>query len=522
MSEKRESRPAGAEPAQEAEMKTQYQFNTTDPEVQEPGSTIGGQLINPRDWRGMARAFAENQFAGVGTPLIHYRGMFYRWIGTHYSAMEDGDIRALAYLFLDSAYTLSNESDENGEMKTVRRRFYPDDRTVNKFLDALRSIVRVSGITKAPAWLEGATDDYRANNPADILPCQNGLLNLKTWQLLPHTPTFLSVNSVGYDYDPKAKAPNWEKFIHEALPDDGSRKALRQEFGYFITNDMSQQKMFAHAGEKRSGKGTIAATLKLLIGAENVVNPTMDALAQHFGLACLIDKRLAIIGDARLKGDTSDLVSRLLTLSGEDDITIPRKNKEDWTGTLNIRFLINSNHAPAFTDDSGVIADRFILIRFLQSFFGREDPTLRDRLAKELPGILNWALDGLRDLREQGHFTQPTNSAELMEMMKFASSPILKCIEDEFEVGEEVEDSRDAVHATYKDWCLANDHKPMSKTKFDLALNRALPSVVVARPGGRGNDRARVYRGIRRRKADKQPVLTLAAHRDRGSSGAVA
>jgi putative DNA primase/helicase len=482
------------------------QYNAQAPENKGVEATQGGWLVNPRDWRGMAGTFAENRFGD--TPLIHYRGLFYRWIGTHYSTLEDGDIRAIVYQFLAGAYTLSQEPDENGEMKTVRRRFYPDDRTVNKFIDALRSIVRVSGTIKAPAWLPAATEDDRANDPADILPCRNGLLNLKTWQLLPHTPAFLSMNSVGYDYDPQAQAPTWEQFIREVLPDPESREALQQEFGYFVTNDTRQQKLFAHSGEKRSGKGTIASTLQLVVGTENVVHPTMTGLMQQFGMACLIDKRLAIVGDAPLRGDTSELVSRFLTLSGEDDITVPRKNKDDWTGTLNVRFLINSNNAPEFTDDSGVIADRFILIRFLESFFGREDLTLRERLAKELPGILNWALEGLRALRKQGRFTQPTNSTELMQMMRFATSPILKFIDDRLQVGKELSDNRDHTHAAYKSWCIANDHKPMSKTKFDMALNKALPNVTVGRPGGRGEDRDRVYRGIRRRDADAAPYAS--------------
>jgi putative DNA primase/helicase len=481
-------------------MTDNYDDNTLSAEGASP---VEGWFINQRDWRGMSRTFAENQFGD--TPLIHYRGIFYRWIGTHYSAAEDGDIRASVYQFLASAYTLVQETDENGETKTTRRRFYPDDRSVNKFLDALRSIVRVSGAIKTPAWLPAASEAMRSHKPADILPCRNGLLDLTTWELLPHTHTFLSMNAVSYDYDPKAKAPDWEKFIREVLPDEEARNAQQQEFGYFVTNDTSHQKIFAHIGEKRSGKGTIAHVLKLLIGEENIVNPTLGGLREHFGLACLIDKRIAIIGDARLSGDTSELVSRLLSLSGEDDITVPRKNKDDWTGNLNVRFLINSNEVPGFSDGSGVIADRFILIRFLESFFGREDRTLRDRLAKELPGILNWALEGLRALRKQDHFTQPTGSAELIEMMRFATSPILKFISDRVEVGKEISDSRDQVHAAYKGWCIANDHKPMSKTKFDMALNKALPSVTVGRPGGRCEDRNYIYRGIRRRDADATP-----------------
>jgi D5 N terminal like len=184
-----------------------FQEDTTSP--------VEGWFINQRDWRGMSRTFAENQFGD--TPLIHYRGIFYRWIGTHYSATEDGDIRANVYQFLASAYTVVQETDENGETKTTRRRFYPDDRSVNKFLDALRSIVRVSGAVRTPAWLPGASEKMKSHKPADILPCRNGLLDLMTWELLPHTHTFLSMNAVSYDYDPEAKAPAWEKFIGEVF-----------------------------------------------------------------------------------------------------------------------------------------------------------------------------------------------------------------------------------------------------------------------------------------------------------------
>jgi phage/plasmid-associated DNA primase len=95
-----------------------------------------------------------------------------------------------------------------------------------------------------------------------------------------------------------------------------------------------------------------------------------------------------------------------------------------------------------------------------------------------------------------------------MQMMRFATSPILKFIDDRLQVGKELSDNRDHTHAAYKSWCIANDHKPMSKTKFDMALNKALPNVTVGRPGGRGEDRDRVYRGIRRRDADAAPYAS--------------
>jgi putative DNA primase/helicase len=76
-------------------------------------------------------------------------------------------------------------------------------------------------------------------------------------------------------------------------------------------------------------------------------------------------------------------------------MSVPRKHQRDYTAKLSTRFLVISNEVPAFFDQSGALASRFIVLRLTQSFFGREDRGLEDRLRAELPGILLWALAGL-------------------------------------------------------------------------------------------------------------------------------
>jgi putative DNA primase/helicase len=147
-------------------------------------------------------------------------------------------------------------------------------------------------------------------------------------------------------------------------------------------------------------------------------------------LAQLIDKKAAIIGDARIDGDTRELVDMLLSLSGEDAISIERKYRDDWHGTAGVRFFLMSNELPGFTDASGAIASRFILFRFRQSFTDNPDPQLTEKLLSELPGILNWAIEGLHMLREDGRFIQPASSAEMIELMEDIASPTLRFIKD--------------------------------------------------------------------------------------------
>jgi putative DNA primase/helicase len=152
----------------------------------------------------------------------------------------------------------------------------------------------------------------------------------------------------------------------------------------------------------------------------------LASLAENFGLAPLIGKRAAIVSDARLGGriDQHIIAERLLTISGEDRLTIDRKYREPWTGRLPVRFLILSNELPRLADASGALASRFILLTMRQSFYGKEDLDLCDRLLRELPGILNWSLAGLDRLNGRKHFVPPKSSAEALQELEDLTSPI--------------------------------------------------------------------------------------------------
>ena len=151
-------------------------------------------------------------------------------------------------------------------------------------------------------------------------------------------------------------------------------------------------------GPIRSGKGTIARILTAMLGKGHVASPTMSSLGTEFGLAPLLGKSLAIVSDARLgpKTDTRAVIERMLSISGEDSITVNRKFNDQVTVRLPSRFMIISNELPAFGDASGAIASRFILTTLTESFIGREDTELEAKLIAELPGIGDGRLERRR------------------------------------------------------------------------------------------------------------------------------
>jgi putative DNA primase/helicase len=270
-------------------------------------------------------------------------------------------------------------------------------------------------------------------------------------------------------------------------------------FGYCLMADTRQQKAFKLIGPKRSGKGTIARVLVRMLGARNTVAPALAGLGMNFGLAPLIGKQVAIISDARLGGraDQHAIAERLLSITGEDTITIDRKYLSAWTGQLTVRFLVISNELPRLSDASGALVSRFIVLVLVNSFYGREDHTLTDRLLTELPGILNWAIAGWHRLVERGYFLQPPSALDAVQQLEDLGSPIGAFLRERCVIGAGHSVGVSHLFDAWCEWCKAQgrDH-PGTAQSFGRDLRAVIAGVKVIQSRD-GDDRLRLYQGIR-------------------------
>ncbi len=233
-------------------------------------------------------------------------------------------------------------------------------------------------------------------------------------------------------------------------------------------------------GPKRSGKGTIARIARRLLGERNVCGPTLASMAEPFGMQVLIGKSLAIIADARISGrvDTGVITERVLSISGEDALSIPRKYAPDWTGKLTTRFWLISNELPRLDDASGALASRFLVLQLRRSFYGQEDHDLEARLVPELPGILNWALEGYDRLTARGRFAPPATAADLIQEFEDLGSPISAFVRDRCDVGPELEVMQDRIFDGWKSWCGENGREhPGTPQMLAKNLRAAVPGL---------------------------------------------
>jgi putative DNA primase/helicase len=264
-----------------------------------------------------------------------------------------------------------------------------------------------------------------------------------------------------------------------------------------LSGDTRQQKLFGLIGAKRGGKGTIARVLTALVGEGNVAGPTIASLSERFGLAPLLGRPLAIISDARLESKNLTLVERLLAISGEDRISVDRKYVPAQQVRLPTRFVLISNETPRFTDTSGALASRFVILHITKSFYGHEDLTLTETLLGELPGIFNWALTGLERLNRRGHFIVPKSSESLLRELEELSSPIAAFVRDCCHLGPGFKVECGNLHRAYQSWCLREGIDDVAGPgEFGRKLHSAVPDLKAPTQVRREGDRIRQYEGI--------------------------
>lgn len=420
----------------------------------------------------------QARFAGSGRHLRYWRGDWYQWHGTHQAMLSDAAVRAMTYRETERAFYVHPDEGEKA--------WNPAPRTVNATLDAL-----AHGVTYRDDLIE----------PDTCIALANGVLEPTTRTLLRHDPERFNLWSLPHAYDPTAAAPTWRRFLDQVVPDPESQLLLQQWFGYIISGRTDLQKILSLFGVPRSGKGTVLRVLEALTGHENASPVTLGQLTRQFGESTLIGMGLATITDANWNiRDIDVAVEALKSISGEDRRPIERKNQATWKGKLGVRFVILGNNEPRFRDPSGALLGRMLHVYFARSFLGAEDTTLTDRLIAEMPGILNWALDGLDSLNSGGRLVTPAASRRHAEGIARNTNPVAAFLDDRTEptdpessVAVPLED----LHQAYRSWCVKQgiDH-PRDQAWFSRDLQALLGDRIAVQQVGPRGARYRIVFGL--------------------------
>lgn len=413
----------------------------------------------------VARIFAEER-AADGRTLRHWRGEWYEHREVRWFRLEADDLRTELVLWLvNQRVVVVVDGTRDTAPWPIR------DRAVADVVSMLRAVChRPSELEPTPGHF---LQDCYLN--ADMEPRD-------------YTRDVWNTSAADYAWDWQADCPLTLEWLNTILS-PGDVRMLRQWLGYLVSGRTHLQKMLVMLGPPRSGKGTLIWLMETLLGPGSTASVgTFGELGKTFGLQPLLGKRLCVFPDVRWQTrDAADAVPILLSIAANDPLDVNRKNLTAWHGRLPCRLVIGSNDAPSLPDASGALAGRMLTITMGKSFLGQEDPHLKEKLRPELPGVLQWALEGLRDLEQEGRFIESVTSETARENVRAAGNPTLSFVEDECTMGPHACVLLDQLYEVYAWWCKRNGYS-------------ALPSHVLSR------QLANTFRGQVRSDRIRHPV----------------
>lgn len=322
-------------------------------------------------------------------------------------------------------------------------------------------------------WIEDGAVTLDENPPKHLIRVLNGIVDVEDdapvlgeASVYPLSPVYLPVA-----YDPTAECPLFRKFIREALP--GELGLIAQEIaGYLLTPDNSQQKAFLFQGTGGNGKSTWISVITALLGEENTQAYALQQLAPdyRFNVANLYGKLANLAADISADELSSSSTFKTIT-GGSDRLNGEHKGKQGFKFLPFCRLVFSANRFPAIANPDAALFERWIVLPFEQKFrdaAGEVKGLDRMIIEQELPGVLNWALEGLVRLRRQGSFTRSESGDRAAAAFRLKADTISQFLQDEdlgFKVGTFYK--RGEMYIVYKDW--ATDHgqkSPLNKTAF--------------------------------------------------------
>lgn len=460
--------------------------------------------------RALARAWRDEM-----SPVARYLNTWWRWRDGAgcYVEVSDEEMDAAAWEFLDRVVVARGDESMPLEPKGAL------------VTDVLRALPSTTALIPPKVTLPHVLAGYNGPDVRRLLVVRNGLVDRASYVLYPPTPNVFATSAADVIYDLAATCPQWELFLDEVfLGDAESIRLLQQLMGWILSDDDEQHAIILLVGEKRTGKGTIGRIVRRLVGEGNVCSTQLVNIAEsRFGLEQMIGKRLCIMPDERINGraDQARIASALLSASGGDAVEVDRKNRTAISIQLRCKMLIMTNEAPAIADASGALASRFRVVQTRQSFYGREDGALTEKLALELPGILNWCLRGWADFKARGWATPsaPTSAAAaaatdeevvtVQESIERLGSRVKAFLADCCDIDPTNPDYKTPLEVLWDAWvrwCSETGQQPGSRERFAADIRAAEPRLVATRPrvdtniaGEKKTRRPTTYWGVRLR-----------------------
>ncbi len=429
----------------------------------------------------------------VGPDKWHY------WFNTHWMAddklLVNGQIESLMDAMNQQCVAFIREAP--GKIKAISEKYADADLEIPE--TAIREIERIKSKHAAAKEMHKATKRSSARissveimarskrgqsvnrmDTNESINLKNGVFNLRSLELFPHSPDDLFTYCLDYDYEPTADCPLFKKFISEVLVKEGTTDTdhdlvnLFQELlGYSLTPDVRREVMVWMFGEGGNGKSVAISVIEGLLGPMSMsIDFQTVGTPGNYDLADIPGKRVLFSTEAeRNKFMAEGYIKRIVT--GDTINARPIYGSTiRFKSTAKIWWSMNDK--PLIRDTTDSMWRRMKLIPFWRKFEeGKNaDPELTNKLLAELSGILNWAIDGLVRLKLNNKFTQSDAADEAKRQYREEANPVAQWVSTQTVPSAHYATLAGALFRNYMEWCHQQNEKPVTSTQFGKDLKR--------------------------------------------------
>ena len=314
-----------------------------------------------------------------------------------------------------------------------------------------------------------------------LLGCLNGTLDLRTGKLREARREDFITKQIGVPFDPEATCARFREYLGWLTQGDRELAAFLQAFvGYALTGEVREEKMCVWFGDGDNGKSTLVMALFDLMGdyavkvrSDLLVHPQGKEGAPSPDVAALRGSRLAIVSETEDGCSLSE--ARIKDIVSNEVIAARRLHRDPFTFRPTHKIILSTNHRPHVRGTDHGIWRRLAIVRFNATIAEEAKVAdFRERfLRPELPGILNWAVEGLMRWRRDG-LGLPASVRAATAEYRSEMDTVGQWIEERTDPDPEAESTVKTLHSDYVFWLgpPGRHVQPFGARRFSEELER--------------------------------------------------
>ncbi len=340
------------------------------------------------------------------------------------------------------------------------------------------SAARVSGACRIARAMVSMPHDRDLNDRPEWVCLQNGMFNLYTCELKPHSPDYMSTIklNVSWHGNNAPKPGRFLSYLDQNVQTPGVIAQMQEYAGYSLTRETKFGKALLLLGPGADGKSKFIALLRAMVGPQNCSAVPMAALDDQFQRAALFGKILNVAGEVTTEAMQSDMFKAVVT---GDPIQASFKHRDSFEFIPFAKLIYATNKMPRVLDNSDGYFRRILPVRFKKQYLEDSpdvDPDLEVKLMQELDGIFAWAVMGLHRLigkipHPDGSirtgFTQCDETRDFMLQYRRYNNPVIAFVQDCCNIeNTESKVELKLLYQRYKKYCTEGGYKALSRDNF--------------------------------------------------------